>query len=56
VIVMMYMEEGGAEGKSFARAPNLYLALGLAALASVYLGLLPSSALELSRISFSSLR
>jgi NADH-quinone oxidoreductase subunit N len=56
VTVMMYMEEGGAEGKPFTRAPYLYLAIALAALATVYLGILPAAALDLSRISFLSLR
>ncbi len=55
VIVMMYMEEGGAEGKPFARAPYLYLAIAIAVLGTVYLGVLPAPALDLSRISFISL-
>lgn len=56
VIVMMYMEEGGVEGKSASRAPFLYLAIAIAALATVYLGLLPARSLDLSRLSFLSLR
>ncbi|MCZ6625216.1 MAG: NADH-quinone oxidoreductase subunit N [Deltaproteobacteria bacterium] len=56
VIVMMYMEEGGVEGKSFAMAPYLYAVIAITALATVYLGLLPAAALDLSRLSFLSLR
>lgn len=56
VIVMMYMEKGGVGGKSFAHAPYLYLAIAIAALGTVYLGLLPATALDLSRLSFLSLR
>ena len=56
VIVMMYMEEGGVGGKSFASAPCLYLAVAIAVLGTVYLGLFPATALELSRLSFASLR
>ncbi len=55
VIVMMYMEEGGVEGKPFTAAPYLYLSIAIAALGTVYLGLLPSTALDLSRVSFLSL-
>jgi len=56
VIVMMYMEEGGVEGKSFAGVPFLYLAIAVAAAATLYLGLLPAAALDLSRVAFISLR
>ncbi|MBI4523876.1 MAG: NADH-quinone oxidoreductase subunit N [Deltaproteobacteria bacterium] len=56
VVVMMYMEEGTVEGKSFAGAPYLYLAIGAALFGTVYLGLFPSAALDLSRVSFLSLR
>lgn len=56
VIVMMYMEKGGVEGKSFAHAPYLYLAIAIAALGTLGLGLLPATALDLSRLSFLSLR
>lgn len=56
VIVMMYMEEGGVEGKSFARAPYLYGVIAIMALGTLYLGLLPAAALDLSRLSFLSLR
>ncbi|MFQ5849182.1 MAG: NADH-quinone oxidoreductase subunit N [Candidatus Binatia bacterium] len=56
VVVMMYMEEGGVAGKSFASVPFLYTAIGLAALGVLYLGVAPGPTLELSRISFVSLR
>jgi len=56
VIVMMYMEEGGVEGKSFASSPYLYAAIAITALGTIYLGVAPAPALELSRISFLSLR
>ncbi|MBI2358838.1 MAG: NADH-quinone oxidoreductase subunit N [Deltaproteobacteria bacterium] len=56
VIVMVYMEEGGAEGKPLARAPFLYLAITIAVVATVYLGLLPARPLDLSRLSYLSLR
>lgn len=55
VIVAMYMEEGGAEGKRFGQAPYLYIAVGLAVLATLYLGILPARALEWSRVAFFSL-
>ena len=55
VIVAMYMEEGGAEGKSFGQAPFVYIAIVLAVIGTVYLGVLPASALDWSRIAFSSL-
>ncbi len=56
VIVMMYMEEGGVEGESFAGAPYLHVAIALSVLGTLYLGLFPSAALNLSRISFLSLQ
>jgi NADH-quinone oxidoreductase subunit N len=56
VIVMMYMEEGGVEAKSFRNSPCLYLAILSALAGTLYLGLLPGPALELSRVSFLSLR
>ena len=56
VIVAMYMEEGGAEGQPFSRAPYLYLAVAACVIATLYLGILPSSALDLSRVAFTSLR
>jgi NADH-quinone oxidoreductase subunit N len=56
VVVMMYMEEGGAEGISFARAPYLYAAVAAAVVGTVYLGIYPAPALEWSLRSFSSLR
>jgi NADH-quinone oxidoreductase subunit N len=55
VIVAMYMEEGGAPGKSFAQSPYLYTALALAMWGTLYLGLMPASALEWSRLAFFSL-
>ena len=55
VIVAMYMEEGGAEGKSFRQSPLLYVAVGLATAGTLYLGIVPSAALEWSRVSFFSL-
>ncbi|HEY2920874.1 MAG TPA: NADH-quinone oxidoreductase subunit N, partial [Candidatus Binatia bacterium] len=55
VIVAMYMEEGGAEGKSFRQASAVYVAIALAAVGTLYLGILPASALNWSRIAFSSL-
>ncbi len=56
VIVMMYMEEGGVEGKSLASAPFLYVAIAISTLGTLYLGLFPSAALNLSRLSFLSLQ
>jgi len=56
VIVMMYMEEGGVEGKSLADAPLLYAAIAIGVIGTLYLGLLPSTALDLSRVAFLSLR
>ena len=55
VIVAMYMEEGGAEGKSFRQAPYVYIAIALALAGTIYLGILPATALDLSRTAFSSL-
>jgi NADH-quinone oxidoreductase subunit N len=55
VIVAMYMEEGGAPGKSFTQSPYLYTAVGLAMVGTLYLGILPARALEWSRIAFLSL-
>jgi len=56
VIVMMYMEQGGVAGKSLRNAPYLYATLTVAVAATLYFGILPSSALELSRRAFLSLR
>jgi NADH-quinone oxidoreductase subunit N len=56
VIVMMYMEEGTVEGKSFTSAPYLYAAIALTVLGTLYLGIAPSFSLDLSRHSFVSLR
>jgi NADH-quinone oxidoreductase subunit N len=55
VIVAMYMEEGGAPGKSFRQSPYLYAAVALAAAGTLYLGLMPGRALEWSRVAFFSL-
>jgi NADH-quinone oxidoreductase subunit N len=55
VIVAMYMEEGGAPGKSFSQSPYLYIAVALALAGTLYLGILPAWALEWSRLAFSSL-
>jgi NADH-quinone oxidoreductase subunit N len=55
VIVAMYMEEGGAEGKSFVQAPYVYAAIAIAVIGTIYLGILPATALDWSRIAFASL-
>jgi len=55
VIVAMYMEDGGAEGKTFAQAPYVYVAILIAVAGTVYLGILPGAALDWSRIAFASL-
>ena len=55
VIVAMYMEEGGAEGKSFRQASAVYVAIAVAVIGTLYLGILPASALNWSRIAFASL-
>ena len=55
VIVAMYMEEGGAEGKPFRQAPFVYLAIAVALIGTIYLGILPADALDWSRRAFSSL-
>jgi NADH-quinone oxidoreductase subunit N len=55
VIVAMYMEEGGAPGKSFRQAPFVYLAVAIALIGTIYLGILPADALNWSRQAFSSL-
>jgi len=52
VVVAMYMEEGGADGKSLRQSPYLYIAVTLAVLGTVYLGVIPARALEWSRVSF----
>lgn len=56
VIVAMYMEEGGAEGTSFRQAPYVYIAIILAVIGTIYLGVLPAVALKWSQIAFSSLQ
>jgi NADH-quinone oxidoreductase subunit N len=55
VIVAMYMEEGGADGKSFRQSPFVYLAVTIAVVGTVYLGILPGHALNWSRLAFFSL-
>jgi NADH-quinone oxidoreductase subunit N len=55
VIVAMYMEEGGTEGKSFGQAPYVYIAIALAVIGTIYLGVLPAAALNWSREAFSAL-
>ena len=55
VIVAMYMEEGGAEGKSFSQSPYLYFAIALAVVGTLYLGIAPAKALDWSRSSFFSI-
>ena len=55
VIVAMYMEEGGAEGKSFRQLPLVYTAIFLAVVGTIYLGIMPAAALDWSRIAFLSL-
>ena len=56
VIVMMYMQEGPGEAKSFSYSPCLYAAIAITALGVLYLGVAPDPLLELSRISIASLR
>jgi NADH-quinone oxidoreductase subunit N len=55
VIVAMYMEEGGAEGKGFRQSPYVYAAIMVAVIGTIYLGILPAAALNWSRIAFASL-
>ena len=55
VIVAMYMEDGGAEGKSFRQSPYIYVAIIVALVGTIYLGILPAAALNWSRIAFASL-
>jgi hypothetical protein len=55
VIVAMYMEAGGADGKSFRQAPFVYCAIAIAVIGTVYLGILPGRALNWSRLAFFSL-
>lgn len=56
VIVAMYMEEGGADGASFRQAPYVYIAIILAVIGTIYLGVLPATALQWSQSAFSSLQ
>jgi NADH-quinone oxidoreductase subunit N len=55
VIVAMYMEEGGAEGRGFGQAPYVYIAIALALAGTIYLGVLPATLLDWSRAAFASL-
>jgi NADH-quinone oxidoreductase subunit N len=55
VIGAMYMEDGGAEGRSFRQSPYAYLAIIVALVGTIYLGILPAAALDWSRIAFASL-
>jgi hypothetical protein len=55
VVVAMYMEEGGAPGKSFVQSPYLYIAVLMAVAGTLYLGILPARTLEWSRMAFFSL-
>jgi NADH-quinone oxidoreductase subunit N len=55
VVVAMYMQEGGAPVKPFVQSPCLYIAVGLAVAATLYLGILPARTLEWSRLAFVSL-
>jgi NADH-quinone oxidoreductase subunit N len=55
VIVAMYMQEGGAEGKAFRQSPYLYAAVTVAVLGTLYLGIVPAAALDWTRVSFMSL-
>jgi len=55
VIVAMYMEEGGAAGKSFTQAPYVYIAIALAVIGTIYLGVLPALPLDWSRAAFAAL-
>jgi hypothetical protein len=51
----MYMNEGGVQGKSFPESPSLYAAVGLATVATIYFGILPTRAVEWSRVAYSTL-
>lgn len=55
VIVMMYMNEGGARSKSFTESPYLYVAAGVSAAATIYLGIWPTRTLEWGRLAVVSL-
>jgi NADH-quinone oxidoreductase subunit N len=56
VIVSMYMEEGGAEARSFRQSPYAYMAIFVALIGTVYFGVLPGMALNWSRLAFASLQ
>jgi len=55
VIVAMYMEEGGAEARGFRQSPCIYAAIIVAVIGTIYLGILPATALDWSRFAFASL-
>jgi NADH-quinone oxidoreductase subunit N len=55
VVVAMYMQEGGVPVKPFLQSPYLYISVGLAVAATLYLGILPARTLEWSRLAFVSL-
>ncbi len=55
VIVSMYMHEGGAPAKIFRQSPYLYSAIVISVFATLYLGILPATFLEWSRVAFFSL-
>jgi len=56
ILVMMYMEEGTGEARGFTGSPYLYAVIAATALGTVWLGIVPDLPLELSRLSFISLR
>jgi NADH-quinone oxidoreductase subunit N len=55
VIVAMYMEEGGSEGKSFRQRPYAYVAIAIAVAGTIYFGIFPALGLDWSQVAFSSL-
>jgi NADH-quinone oxidoreductase subunit N len=55
VIVAMYMEEGGAEGRSFRQSPYIYVVIIIALVGTIYLGILPAAMLDWSRVAFAAL-
>ena len=55
VIVAMYMEDGGSEARSFRQSPYVYMAIFVALVGTLYLGILPANPLEWGRMAFASL-
>jgi NADH-quinone oxidoreductase subunit N len=55
VIVAMYMEDGGSEAGSFRQSPYVYMAIFVALVGTLYLGILPANPLEWGRMAFASL-